>query len=380
MQVAEQQLHDLRPKFRNTREKLMKARHLPGAVYSSPEIYEQEKDQIFMTHWLSVGRLDEIPEVGDYFTFQVMKESIVVSRPTSDTVVAYMNQCLHRGVEVAAGRGNAKEFSCPYHAWLYDVAGNLIVAPGMKQSEVNLANCSLRRVELRTWRGWIFVNFSDQPVPFEEFVEPLERDLWWFQTQNCRTAGKVVIDVKCNWKFLIENLIDIYHVGVIHKDTFGGFVKGEQLKFNLTENGGWHTTYEARPHSKSGAQVFPTLPWATDRPAGIASKAGIYPNLNLSMRADSLRAWHVWPISPSETRVICYLLFPDAAFAIPDFDGELEKYSSFVRQIVTEDAVMVESLQNTAGSRFFNPGPMSPLEEALYHMENHYLDVMEADG
>lgn len=260
MQVAEQQLLDLRPKFKETRKKLLSARHLPGEVYSSPEIYDMEKQQIFMTYWLSVGRVEEIPNVGDYYTFQVMKESIVVSRPAPDQIVAYMNQCLHRGVEVAVGSGNAKEFSCPYHAWLYDVGGKLVVAPGMKASEVDLKNCSLRQLHVKIWRGWIFVNFSDEPMSFEDYIAPFEEPLWWFQTDQCKLAQKVEIDVKCNWKFLVENLIDIYHVGVIHKGTFGGFVKGEQVRFNLLENGGWHTQYEARPHSKSGDQVFPTLP------------------------------------------------------------------------------------------------------------------------
>lgn len=144
MQTAEHQLHDLRPKFKNTQQKLLTARHLPGEVYSSPEIYALEKEKIFMKYWLSVGRAEELPNVGDYFTFKVMNESIVVSRPTPDKIVAYMNQCLHRGVEVAEGSGNAKEFSCPYHAWLYDVGGNLVLAPGMKASEVDRSRQAAR--------------------------------------------------------------------------------------------------------------------------------------------------------------------------------------------------------------------------------------------
>lgn len=71
-------------------------------------------------------------------------------------------------------------------------------------------------------------------------------------------------------------------------------------------------------------------------------------------------------------------MFPPEAFDIPNYEQELAKYREFVRQIIAEDAVMVESLQNSAGSKFFTPGPMSPLEEALYHMENHYLELMSA--
>lgn len=379
MQLAHPILARLAPKFAATRECLNAARHLPGEVYCSPSIYALEKEKIWMTHWLSVARVDEVPEVGDYRTMRIVDEPIVITRSGPEKISVFMNQCLHRGVEVASGCGHVKEFSCPYHAWLFGVDGKLITAPGMKATAVDLSGAALRPLQHRVWRGWIFINFSDTPPSFDQFIEPFERKLWWFKSDLCQTAGKVVINVKCNWKFLTENLIDIYHVGVIHTSTFGGFVKSSGgLQFHLERDGGWHVQYEARPHSKGGQQVFPTLPWALDQPAGIACKAGIYPNLNISMRADSLRMWHVWPISVSETQVICYMLFPPAAFGIPDFEKEFGSYRSFVTQIIAEDAVMVESLQNSAGSKFFQPGPMSPLEEALYHMENHYINLMQS--
>ena len=361
--TATRQLQDLRPGFEATRLKLLRSRHLPGLVYSSPAIYALEKERIFMRSWLSVGRVEQLANVGDFMTIKVMDEPLVIARHSADEIVCFVNMCLHRGVEVAVGRGNAKDFSCPYHAWLYDTAGKLIVAPGMKESEVDMGGFGMKRLQVRLWRGWIFVNCAQEPEPFEQFIAPFEKALWWFQSEKCRLAGVVEIDVKCNWKFLVENLIDMYHVGVIHRSTFGGFVKGARIDYVLLRNGGWHTRYEARPHSSSGAQVFPTLPWLAAESPGMACKAGIYPNLNISLRADSLRMWHVWPQSPGTTRVACYLLFPEAAFGIPDFALELKKYSRFVEQIIAEDSVMVESLQNAAASRFFEPGPMAPLEE-----------------
>jgi len=103
----------------------------------------------------------------------------------------------------------------------------------------------------------------------------------------------------------------------------------------------------------------------------IAALIGVF-----ALVIELVHVWHVWPQTPSTTRVACYLLFPEAAFGIPNFDLELGKYSRFVEQIIAEDSVMVESLQNAAGSKFFEPGPMAPLEEALHHMEKHYIDLM----
>lgn len=379
MSIAQDQLRELAPAFELTRESLHRARHLPGGVYSSPEIYAMEKDRIFMTHWLSVGRVEELPDPGDYMTFSVMDEPIIISRNEEGEISICLNMCLHRGVAVARGSGNTKDFSCPYHAWLFSVDGKLISAPGMKESEVDLNGRRLKPLPVKIWRGWIFTSFAAEPTSFEDYIAPYEKSLWWFQSGECKLAEKVEIELNCNWKFLVENLIDIYHVGIIHRSTFGGFVKGEKLKFELEPNGGWRTQYEARPHSKSGAQVFPTLPWAQDQPSGIACKAGIYPNLNISMRADSLRMWHIWPVGPGKTKVICYLLFPEAAFSIPNYEEELKKYRDFVAQIVAEDAVMVESLQQASASRFFEPGPMAALEEALHHLENHYIDLMTGE-
>jgi len=382
MSTAKQKIIRLQPEFDKTREPLATARHMPGAAYSAPDIYAMEKEKIFMTHWLSVAHVDEVKQVGDYTTFNIMGESIIIARESDapDGIVVYMNQCLHRGVEVASGCGHTEEFSCPYHAWLYDISGNLTVAPGMKECDVDLSGAKLKRVNHVLWRGWVFVNFMDNPPPFEDTIEPFERELWWFQTDKCKLADRVVIDVKCNWKFLTENLIDIYHVGVIHQNTFGGFVKGEGVKYTYEKNGGWHTSYQARPHSKSGKRVFPLLPWMEGKPEGLACKAGIFPNHNLSMRADSVRLWHVWPTGPDTTQIICYLLFPEGAFGIENYDEELVKYREFVRQIIAEDSVMVESLQRSAGSKFFQPGPMSPLEGALHHMEKHYADLMTREA
>jgi Rieske 2Fe-2S family protein len=371
----------IRAAIRKTRLPLAEASQLPGEVYCSPEVYALEKDRIFMTTWLCVGREEQIPDPGDYFTGRITDEPFIVSRDRDGEVGAFMNMCLHRGVPVASGSGNTRNFSCPYHAWGYNLKGELLAAPYMDKSTMNRAGQRLKPVHLQLWRGWIFISFAEQPVSFAEFIAPHERELWWFKTEQCRTATREVLEVPCNWKLLVENLIDIYHVPVIHKGSFGGFLKSDRNKidFKLIERGGWIYEQESRPHSRTGEQMFPTLPWLEGLPSSTSVKAGIFPNLNLSLRYDSLRMWQVWPVAVDKTEIHLYSLFPHAAFEMPDFAARYEDYKQFiVRAIADEDGPMVVELQRAVSSRFYQPGQMSHLEGAVHHLMNYYLDAMGA--
>ena len=147
-----------------TRQPLHSARHLPGYVYTSPEILALEKEKIFMRDWLCMGRVEEIENPGDYMTFRVLGEPLIIARNEKGEINAFANVCRHRGVEVASGSGNLKEFSCPYHGWTYDLEGRLVGAPYMKEAEgFDPKSCRLSPLKCDTWAGWIFVNFDSEP-------------------------------------------------------------------------------------------------------------------------------------------------------------------------------------------------------------------------
>ena len=119
----------------NMKVPLNQSRHLPGHIYTSPEILALEKERVFMKDWLCMGRVEEIENPGDYMTFRVVGEPVIVVRNEAGDINAMSNVCRHRGVEVVSGEGNLKEFSCPYHGWTYDLRGQLIGAPYMKEAE-----------------------------------------------------------------------------------------------------------------------------------------------------------------------------------------------------------------------------------------------------
>lgn len=356
---------------------LARARHLPGAIYASPDILALEHERLFKHRWLCVGRVEELPAVGDFLTMRIAGQPIIVVRENIERIVALRNRCVHRGVEVAYGQGNAREFVCPYHAWSFDLAGRLTGAGYMKNTEWDRDAAALPAVRLETWRGWMFVNFDAAAAPLAEWMRPFEGPLDYYRSDEAVLGDKLVVEVKTNWKFVVENLLDIYHVGTLHANTFGKFMRliRDELPFDALPNGGVSLRFGSRPMSADGSQSFPFLPWIDD--LGFAAKANIFPNMNLSMRADSMRMWVMWPLAVDRTQIISYLLVNKDAAAQPDYPAKLEAYRNYMRSIVAEDQTAVESLQRNATAADFEPGPMSHLEAPIHHVLNHYLDAMQ---
>ena len=361
--------------FAATRAPLERARHLPGYVYNSPELYALEKEKIFMRDWMCVARVEEIAEPGDFMTFRIMDEPIVVARNPVGELNAFANVCAHRGVEVATGTGNTAEFSCPYHGWLYDLDGRLIGAPYMKEAEgFDPATCRLAPLNLAQWAGWIFVNFNADAEPFADYIAEFENAFAPIRQQDCRLADKLVVDLDCNWKFMIENFVDFYHVGVLHTETLGG-IPCEDIEFDLKDRGGFITFYPHPPMNADGKLLFEMMPWLADKPDDFSAAGFLAPNMHLFVYGDNVQVAHMWPLSPTRSRIVVYSLFPEVFFARDDFDAKLAEHKTLMRAIVDEDREMLVSLQKAMASRNFDPGPMSTsLERTIHHLINYNLD------
>lgn len=363
--------------FAAIRREIQQANHLPGSIYTSEEVAQQEKEQIFMRQWLCVAREEEVAKPGDYVSLRIAGEPVVVSRGKDGKVQAFMNMCLHRGVEIAQGSGNTEMFRCPYHAWTYGIDGKLIGAPRMKEAGRDMSGCRLPTVRSATWRGWVWINFDVTAPAFEDFIAPLAQATPWYRTGECRIARKLTFDVACNWKFIAENLLDWYHASVIHAGTFGKYYKlgPEALPAKLLPEGASVIEFDNKSRSLDPNLPFPTMPWLADKSV-FSAKGAIFPNINFWSGMDSLRMWHLWPVSPGQTHAVCYILLPEAAFGVEDFEAKLDKYSDYVRKVAQEDRELLESLQRGVASPRFTPGPLSHLELQLQHLLKHYITVM----
>lgn len=370
-----------------TRAKVSEARHLPGYFYSSPEIYEQEKEMLFMRDWLAVGRVEEFPNPGDYRAMEIMGEPIVICRDRTGTLNALSNVCRHRGVAVAIGEGNRMTFSCPYHAWSYDLTGKLEAVTRVEgMSNFDVSDCRLPAIGLETWGGFIFVNFDPNAPSLADY---LDADDYRESVAYVRPEDMVLVDTytyeaNCNWKLVMENLADVYHVEVIHGGSFGG--AGYQVDRAIAEltltKYGWNKEYVSGTMAPDAELLFGPAPWLADHEKGahFAFSAFLRPNFYLFARADLVQPWVAYPLSPTRTRITGWTCLPKEFLGRPAFDEKVKILGDFARKFANEDAELMVAIQKGVGSRYFPRGPMHELETLIHHRINRYLDAMEGNG
>ena len=366
-----------REAFDKAREPHARARHLPGNVYTSEELFREEKRRIFMRDWLPVARVEELSSPGDYQTYDIMGDPIIVARNADGALNAFSNICAHRGVEVAAGAGNTEHFRCPYHGWTYNLEGKLVGAAYMDKNEAfDRKSCRLRPLRLDTWGGFVFVNFDDSAESLADATAHFDRDFGFLRMQDLRMGDKLESELPCNWKLVVENIIDIYHMKVVHAKTNGRFITEESVTFDLKEHGGYVFGYDSGPSTVTGEPMFGCIPWLKDRPKKFSISGFLRPNFTLFGRIDDVHPFVSWPLSPDRTKVIIYTLFPPEFFDDPDFDEKVSSYRTQTLNTLQEDIDIITSLQKAMTTERFQPGYMASLEKGVHHVINYYVDRM----
>ena len=200
---------------------------LPGVAYTSDDFKQLEDKQIFSRSWVLVGFAHEIPRPGDVAPISVAGMPLFLIRNESYEVTAFHNVCRHRNLQLIDQPGHCgKLIRCPYHSWSYDLCGKLKNAPyfggGAKEIPAGFSfeDNSLMSVNVEVWHDWIFVNLDDNPQSFQSFIAPLKTALGDNDVTQYRPVTTVKLgEVKCNWKLLMENFIEPYHVQFVHKTT-----------------------------------------------------------------------------------------------------------------------------------------------------------------
>lgn len=192
-----------------------------GAFYTSPEQFAHEAATVLRRGWHCLGREDEIPEPGDFFTVQLLNEPLIVVRGDDGEIRALANVCRHRGMPLAEGRGNVKRFICSYHAWAYGRDGALLRAARMENAGFDAKSCRLHGHNLQLWNGFIYVSLDAKAAPFQH--PELDALIAPYEPKKFRLVHVAEENWHCNWKCLVENFMEGYHLSVVHPQTLHGY-------------------------------------------------------------------------------------------------------------------------------------------------------------
>ena len=195
------------------------AQCLPGSFYTDPDYFRYEVETFLSKEWHCVGRSDELVKPGDYFTTRLFDEPLIVVRGDDGVIRVLSNLCRHRGMPLAEKSGSTRRFVCSYHAWSYGRAGELINAPRMRDKGVTAETCSLPSFPCEVWNGFVYANLDPEARPLTPRLTQLNNLLGNYDTATMRIVYTFEEEWKTNWKCLIENFMEAYHLSVVHPET-----------------------------------------------------------------------------------------------------------------------------------------------------------------
>ncbi|MCB2060090.1 MAG: aromatic ring-hydroxylating dioxygenase subunit alpha [Novosphingobium sp.] len=253
-------------------EELSEALTYPVEAFISREYAEAEPDRLWSKVWQQAGRVEELREVGDYITYNICHDSILIVRDAPDSLKAYHNVCPHRGrrlvgdntgggpvvVKQAKGahsaRGNQLKFGCNYHAWTFGVDGHATYIPDREDWDGALDRVctSLTPVQVDTWGGWIWINMDPEACPLREYLEPIASLIDPFEFDKMRYRFRYWGIFDCNWKVALEAFLEPYHVQGTHPQLikYGDF-------YSFSKAFGLHgqTGFDSKVHRDVGSAV-----------------------------------------------------------------------------------------------------------------------------
>ncbi|MBN35525.1 MAG: hypothetical protein CMM46_12295 [Rhodospirillaceae bacterium] len=193
---------------------------MPSRYYTDPSVLEDEMDKIFARSWIFVGHESQVAEAGSYKSVEIAEESIALVRGRDGVLRGFYNVCQHRAHRILQGAGKLKlTMVCPYHAWAYNLDGELRTARGCENVDgFDKSEFGLKQVRVETMLGLIFVNLDPGAQPFAEQYAGLEVDIlrWMPRAGQLSFAAAENFHFKANWKVVIDNFQECYHCEPAH--------------------------------------------------------------------------------------------------------------------------------------------------------------------
>ena len=325
---------------------------MPGAFYTDPAYFAHECETVLRSGWHCLGRADEIPNPGDYFTTHILNEPLIVVRGDDGDIRVLSNVCRHRGMPLADGRGTATRFVCPYHAWAYGRDGALLRAARMKNVGFDAKTCRLHGFDTMIWRGFVYCNLSAGAPPFIDAAPALDALIAPYETETFHIVHTAEEDWRTNWKCLVENFMEGYHLSVVHPVTLHGYTPTGLSKKSASGPG--FTSYNANypqdiPSRGLGAAGL------SDAERQRSTLFAVFPTQVVSQAASLLVSLSIMPLAVDLIRVKWTM-----SARGDDLDGEtIAGRIALWQEVNAEDRDKLERMQRALGSTHARAGPLA---------------------
>jgi phenylpropionate dioxygenase-like ring-hydroxylating dioxygenase large terminal subunit len=376
------------------------AEHRPGyalseAFYCDAAFFEHEMHRVLLRHWHCVGHSSEVRNPGDFFTVDILGESLVIVCGQDARVRALLNVCRHRGSRVCterSGHARGAVFVCPYHAWSYNLDGSLRAARQMP-AEFDRAAYGLKGINAVVVEGLIFVSFAEPPLGLEHVAAALSGSARTYGWADAKVAHRETYVVNANWKLAVENYMECYHCGPAHEE-YSRFhlyarpaalnreadarlrERTQALGVSIREVDHWGLNampgQEAADSlrssladgavsgSEDGGPLAPLMGQFADFDGGVTFfDVGL--TSNFLAYPDHGLIYRFVPRSVNRTDMeVIWLVRADAHAGV---DYDLERLTWLWKLTSVADKRIIELNQQGITSRYYEPGPYSPMEQ-----------------
>jgi Rieske 2Fe-2S family protein len=392
---------------------------LPGAFFTDEALYRAELDCIFARHWLFLASEPEIPEGGDYRTYQVGPYPVVLLRRDDGSIGAFHNTCRHRGSRILQQDTGVvgATLQCPYHRWTYDLSGHVLSCGATGESAQ--AQPPLKPLHVRTLEGLIFVCVADEPpADFEDMARRMQPYLAPHALIRTKVAHQVDIIEHGNWKLTIENNRECFHCAghpELLRSLFDFFGEVDEQALSPKEQASYCRYLGARGESEALWKRF-NLPFEPieelfGRPTGFRTERLVLDGEGESMTRDTRAAsrrllgeftdarlgslhFHVQPnawFHFLSDHVLTFATLPLTrdttlvrstwlvnAEAVEGVDYDLQNLTSVWNATNAQDAAFVAETQRGASSPAYLPGPIGSNEYMVNMFHSWYEERMRA--
>ncbi len=338
---------------------------LPNACYTSTEWLKAENERLFSRTWMLAGFCHDVPKKGDVSPVELAGMPLLVLRDNDDQIQVFHNVCRHRGAVIVPEKCSGQRIlTCPYHAWAYGLDGKLRSRPhfyGGDKHDTDPGPDAPGLVPVRhaVWHDLIFVNISGDAIPFEEHCEPFARRTQDYDFSALRYARTLEFDVKGNWKLILENFFDAYHVPSVHPklEEFAPI----HTRVGTQIEGPWfHNTNPITEPQEGRGKGMPFYPGLDETGQRTEWYFHLFPTTLFEIWPDQLAVFQLHALEPGRTIEKIHMYFIGEGATEQQYEPNRQGVYDMWDELNTEDFKIVENMQMARSSPAFDGGVLSP--------------------